>query len=349
MPTIQRSYRQVTVKFFDRLIPFLSQARSAMGPVSSLVLGCAIFACALVARFALEGTLPPGYPFLTFFPAVILTAFVGGTRAGSLCAVLCGLAAWYWFIPPDGFVLDFQSGFALLFYVFIVTVDIALIHAMTRAMQRLEVEKGVSTALAEQQRTMFQELQHRVANNMAFVASLLGMSRRRVLSDPAAAPAIIDEARGRIETMARIHRRLHDPNQVELPIGRYLEELCSDIIEASGVPGVGCDVTAPQMTLDISRLTTMSMLVSEVVTNSLKHAYPAGRAGRITVTLDRQDDMTAILTIADDGIGLDASREATAAGHGLGNRIIDALARQLLGTISRKSHLGVTTRVEFPV
>lgn len=337
------------MKSFDRLIPFLSQARSALGPVSSLALGCAIFVGALAARFALEGTLPPGYPFLTFFPAVILTTFVCGTRAGSLCAVLCGLAAWYWFIPPDGFGLDFQSGFALLFYVFIVTVDIALIHAMTQALHRLEVEKGVSTALAEQQRTMFEELQHRVANNMAFVASLLGMSRRRVLSDPAAAPAIIDEARGRIETMARIHRRLHDPNQVELPIGTYLEELCSDVIEASGVSGVACDVSVLPISLDIRKLTTLSMLVSEVVTNSLKHAFPGGRTGRISVTLERRDDMTAILTIADDGIGLDAMPEGTAAGHGLGNRIIEALARQLLGTISRTSHLGVSTRVEFPV
>jgi two-component sensor histidine kinase len=340
---------QAPVNSLDRWTLVLSRARSAQGPVSSVVLAGVIFACALAARFGLEGTLPPGYPFLTFFPAVILTTFVGGTRAGTLCAVLCGLAAWYWFIPPTGFVLDRQSAFALLFYVFIVVVDIALIHAMTKAMRRLEVEKGVSTALAEQQRTMFEELQHRVANNMAFVASLLNMSRRRILSDPAAAPAIIDEARSRIETMARIHRRLHDPSQVDLPIGSYLRDLCSDVIEASGVSGVACDVTVPPMTLDIRKLTTISMLVSEVVTNSLKHAYPAGRTGRITVTLQLRDDDSAMLTIADDGIGLREAPEEAPAGHGLGNRIIEALAKQLKGTIARQSGPGLATRVEFPI
>ncbi len=337
------------MKLLDRFNPLLPHARRAMEPVPALVLACAISAAAVLGRFALEGTLPPGYPFLTFFPAVILTSFVGGTAAGLVCAVLCGLAAWYWFIPPAGFAMDFQSGFALLFYVFIVAVDIALIHAMTRALRRLEVEKGVSTALAEQQRTMFEELQHRVANNMAFVASLLGMSRRRIQLDPAAAPAILDEARDRIETMARIHRRLHDPNQVDLPVGRCLEDLCADVVEANGVAGVSCRVVVPPMTFDIRKLTTISMLVSEIVTNSLKHAFPAGRSGTISVTIAVEGGDTAILTIADDGVGLPQEPEAAQAGHGLGNRIIEALTRQLGGTISRRSEGGLSTRIEFPL
>lgn len=371
---LRRPLAQAPVKSLDRFVPALSRLQSTRTPLASWALACAISAVAVLARHALEGILPPGYPFLTFFPAAILTTFIGGTRAGILCAALCGLAAWYWFIPPVGFVLDWQSGFALGFYVFIVAVDIALIHAMTKAMRRLEVEKGVSTSLAEQQRTMFEELQHRVANNMAFVASLLNMSRRRILSDPAAAPAIIDEARSRIETMARIHRRLHDPSQVDLPIGSYLTDLCSDVIEASGVAGVSCRVNVPPMTFDIRKLTTISMLVSEVVTNSLKHAYPAGQQGQITVTIERPNAEMAVLTIADDGIGLPHVPEDAQSGHGLGNRIIEALAKQLKGTITRQSGSGraspglggpglgvpglagpglagpgLATRVEFPI
>ena len=337
------------MKFFDRLSPALSRLQPAGTPIMSWGWAGAIFILAVLGRHVLEGWLPPGYPFLTFFPAVILTTFVSGTRAGMVCAVACGLAAWYWFIPPVGFVLDWQSGFALAFYVFIVAVDIALIDAMTKAMQRLEVEKGVSTALAEQQRTMFEELQHRVANNMAFVASLLNMSRRRIMADPAAAPAIIDEARNRIETMARIHRRLHDPSQVDLPIGSYLTDLYSDVIEASGVSGVSCEVDVPQISFDIRKLTTISMLVSEVVTNSLKHAYPAGRTGRITVTINRPDQASAVLTIADDGVGLPNVPVDAQAGHGLGNRIIEALAKQLNGTIERVSVQGLATRIAFPL
>ncbi|MDP3321877.1 MAG: sensor histidine kinase, partial [Bosea sp. (in: a-proteobacteria)] len=219
----------------------------------------------------------------------------------------------------------------------------------TRAMRRLEAEKRVSNALAEQQGTMFEELQHRVANNMAFVASLLNMSRRRLAADPAAAPAILDDARNRIETMARIHRRLHDPNQVDLPIRAYLQDLCADIVETSGLPGVGCVVDVPEMTFDIRRLTTISMLVSEVVTNSLKHAFPGGRAGRLSVSLRRLDDGQAELTIADDGVGLPKIPDDAVPGHGLGNRIVEALAKQLKGSVSRESGAGLVTRIIFPL
>lgn len=331
------------------LPPSLSRPQPFQGTVLGIALACLIAAFAVLGRFALEGVLPAGYPFLTFFPAAIITSFLCGTAAGTLCALLCGLAAWYWFIPPDGFSLDRQSAFALGFYVFIVAVDIVLIHLMTRAMRRLEAEKRVSNALAEQQRTMFEELQHRVANNMAFVASLLNMSRRRLAADPAAAPAILDDARNRIETMARIHRRLHDPNQVDLPVRSYLQDLCADVVETSGLSGVRCAVDVPEMTFDIRRLTTISMLVSEVVTNSLKHGYPDGRGGQITVLLRRLDDGQAELTIADDGVGLPATPDDAVPGHGLGNRIVEALAKQLKGSVSRQSNPGLATRIVFPL
>jgi len=305
------------------------------------------FATALALRFGLDEVLPPGFPFLTFFPAVIITAVFCGVWAGSFCAVLCGLAAWYWFIPPSGFGLEGQSALAMGFYLFIVVVDIALIHVMHRAMHRLRQEKAHSAGMAEQQRTMFEELQHRVANNMAFVASLLNMSRRRIAQDPAAAPLVIDEARARIETMARIHRRLHDPNSVDLAVGVYLDELCRDVLSASGAQGVACTVEAPVMTLDIRTLTALSLFVTEVMTNSIKHAFPEGRPGSIGVRLERRDDSTLELTIADDGIGL-APHSVAKPGHGLGLRIIKALAAQLRGDYAVESVSGTTTRLVFP-
>lgn len=316
-------------------------------PLAGLGVALLAFSVALALRFWLDRVLPPGFPFLTFFPAVVLTAVFAGVWAGSFCALLSGLAAWRWFLPPDGFGLDPQSAIAMGFYLFIVAVDIALIHAMQQAMRRLEQEKAHSTGLAEQQRTMFEELQHRVANNMAFVASLLNMSRRRVVSEPAAAPAIIDEARARIETMARIHRRLHDPNSVAVTVGVYLEALCRDVLEASGGRHVALKVEAPAMTLDIRTLTALSLFITEVMTNSVKHAFPEGRAGRIDVALSRRDPDTLELVIADDGIGM-AAEPVARPGHGLGMRIIKALAGQLHGQHSVVSSAGTTTRLVFP-
>jgi two-component sensor histidine kinase len=313
---------------------------------NGIAVAIVMFAVALALRFALDGTLPPGFPYLTFFPAVIVTAFVGGVPAGILCAMLSGLAAWYWFIPGDGFALDAQSGLALGFYIFIVGVDIALIHAMNVAMSRLEKERALSSALAEQQGTMFEELQHRVANNMAFVASLLNMSKRRIAADPAVAPLVIEEARARIDTMARIHRRLHDPSSVDVPVRDYIQQLCADVIALTGRTGIACFVEAPVMTLDIRRLTTLSLFVSEVVTNSIKHGFPDGRTGHVRITLERLAGDRLALTIADDGVGW--TGENAPSGQGLGMRIIKALATQLKGEVDVTGEGGATTRLEFP-
>lgn len=158
---------------------------------------------------------------------------------------------------------------------------------------------------------------------------------------------MIDEARARIETMARIHRRLHDPNSVDLAVGVYLDELCRDVLSASGAPGVACTVDAPVMTLDIRTLTALSLFVTEVMTNSIKHAFPEGRGGTIAVRLERRDENRLELTIADDGVGL-APDKVAKPGHGLGLRIIKALGAQLRGEYSVESKDGTTTRLVFP-
>jgi len=313
--------------------------------------GVLTFLIALIMRLRLDSTLPAGFPYLTFFPAVILTAFVAGTRPAILCAALSGVAAWYHFIPPfNSFKLDGSSALALGFYVFIVSVDIALLHFMTLATERLRAEREVTAGLYEQQRTMFQELQHRVANNMAFVASLLHLQKRRVREEPAAAAEAFDEATRRIEIMSRVHRRLYDPASLELPVGQYFRELCSDLLETTGARNIVCLVDMPATRLDIAKLMTLSLLVTEVVTNSLKHAFTEGQSGTISLDLQRLDPERLALTIKDDGRGLPQPATSPAVvpkGGGLGTRIVQGLASQLNGHLEVTGDDGVTTRLVF--
>ena len=302
---------------------------------------------ATLLRHALDPVLPPGFPYLTFFPAVILTTFFFGLRPGITCAVLSGLAAWFFFITPAGaFVLDGQTGLALGFYAFIVTVDIALIHVMRRTGARLAAERTVTAALYEQQRTMFQELQHRVANNMQFVAALLALQKRKVGEDPRAAAHALDEAQGRLETIARIHRRLYDPGRVDQPVGQYLQELCADVLDATGARNIVCLVDVPPMRFDLTRLTTLSLLVVEVVTNALKHAFAEPGRGTITIRLEPIDASRAALTIADDGRGIPADFDP-AASRSLGFRIVQGLAAQLDGTLTYANEGGTVVRLVF--
>jgi two-component sensor histidine kinase len=314
-------------------------------PSLGLGFGLMAFGVALLLRFLLQSELPPGFPYLTFFPAVILTTFLAGTRPGVVCALLSGLASWYWFVPPFGsFVVSYNTAIALGFYVFIVAVDIAVIDGMARATERLDAERATSARLAEQHRTLFAELQHRVANNMTFVAALLSLQKRKVAADPTAASRVFDEAVHRLEVMAKLHRKLHDPAALEKPVGDYIRELCAELLEAAGAQHVTCIVEADDVQLDLSRLTAMSLIINEVVTNSLKHAFKGRSGGRITLHLKRITGGRFALTIADDGPGLPS---AAPGGASLGLKIVKGLAAQLEGQVSMPPAKGAVTRIEF--
>ncbi|WP_371348354.1 sensor histidine kinase [Ancylobacter sp. IITR112] len=313
--------------------------------------GVAMFGFALALRFAVDDVLPPGFPFLTFFPAVILTTFFCGLRPGITCAVLSTFAAWFFFIgPANGMRIDGQSLLALGFFVVIAAIDITLIHFTFSAADRLRSEKETTARLYENQRTMFQELQHRVANNMQFVAALLSLQKRKVGQDAGQAITALDEARSRLDTIARIHRQLYAPERLDLPTDQFLRQLCCDLVTASGTPGIGCTVDAPNLPLNVAQLTTLSMLVAEIVTNSLKHAFVGAETGLIVITVLPAAAGRYEMTIADDGRGLPPGADLSRS-DGLGWRIIQSLASQLGGKVELANRVepsrGTAVRVQF--
>jgi len=288
----------------------------------------ALYLLALGAR-ELFGISPGQYPFLTFFPAVVLTAIFAGTRPAILCSAASLLTAWYFFIPPiRSFGLSPGLLPALFLFVFIVSVVIYFVHTLTELAERLEAEQRTSLALLEQQRTMFAELQHRVANNLAFLSSLLVLQKKQIAAEPAAAPMLLDETVRRLDTMGRLHRRLHDPEAASRPMPEYLQELCSDLLAVSGARNIVCLVDADDVRLDLTRLTAMSLLIAELVTNSLKHAFSGRDGGTIRIDLKRKEGEEVSLEVSDDGPGMPAGYSGKAA-PGLGIKIIQGLATQM--------------------
>lgn len=306
------------------------------------------FLIALGLRFAVADLLPTGFPFLTFFPAVMLTTFLGGRAEGLVCAVLSTLAAWYWFIEPvRSFSLDPQGLVALGFFVAVMLIDIAIIHTMNEALTAAGDDRREAQRLADERRTLFQELQHRIANNLAFVSSLLSIHARRHRDNPAVAADFVD-VRQRLETLSQVHRRLYDPEAQSRSIGDQLQALCNDLIKASGREGIRCAVTADEFTFPVDRLMTLSLVTNEVVSNSLKHAFVGRESGRIEVTLRRLPDGRAELRIADDGPGLPPGFDPEKSER-LGHRIIAGFVRTLNGEISYRTEGGAVTRLVFPL
>ena len=148
--------------------------------------------------------------------------------------------------------------------------------------------------------------------------------------------------------MAQIHRRLYDPATLELSVAASLRELCDDLVQAAGGGDVVCDVKAEGVELDTPRLVTVFLLVAEVVTNSLKHAFDGRTSGCINVSLLPEGEGQAILLIADDGPGFPATNSGLDGRLSLGFGIMHSLAGQLGGRLDFPPGAGAQVRLTFP-
>ncbi|MDR6853371.1 two-component sensor histidine kinase [Sphingomonas sp. BE123] len=323
----------------------LAQGRPLLGCSLAVVLS----AIALGVRWLLADAFPPGFPFLTFFPAVVLSGFLFGRGPGILSAVICGLLSWYLFIPPFGsFALTGGAGIALGFYVGVVAVDLLLIDWMQRGTAQLRRERERSETLAERSRLLFDELQHRVSNNLQMIGAVLSLQQRSV-EDPAARQAL-SEAATKLQTIGRIQRQLYDPSGAFQTLDRMLPELVGDLVAASGKPGVVATVTVDNtIKLPADTIMPIALVVAETIANAVEHGFAGRDGGRITVQLETVA-ADGVLTIADDGAG-PPDGFAVAQASSLGLRIARTLADQMRGkfTLERQDGGGACATLRFPL
>lgn len=297
-PMTEPSASKRRVRWIERLP--VARDRPLLGAIVTL----AIVAGALALRAVTDPLLPPGFPYVTFFPAVIVTSFVFGVQLGVFSAILCGLLAWYFFIPPaHNFGMTHGTAFALAFYVFVVATDLALVHWMQFANRQLARERELSRSLADTRELLFRELQHRVSNNLQVAAGLLSM-QKRTLDDPKG-KAALDEATRRLALIGRISRQIYDPSGQAQPLLPFLGELCQGVVEASGRDDLALEVRGDnELRLHPDAAIPTALVVAEAVANAIEHGFRDGRAGRIAVSVGRQPDGGAAVTVHDDGHGL---------------------------------------------
>ncbi|WP_137112120.1 sensor histidine kinase [Rhodobacter sp. SY28-1] len=313
------------------------------------VLAVLAFAVALVIRYELEGILPPGFPYLTFFPAILISAYFLGPAQGIFVAIASGAAAWYFFIPPlNSFAFSGATAVALAFYVFVAAVEIGLTTLAQGARRALSIEREEKEMLAEQRQLMFHELQHRVSNNLATVSGLLKLQRRMV-SDDAAGVALDDSVR-RIDLVARIMRNLHDPSGQTVDLARFLADTGRDILESTGATGrVALKVEADPLLVGPDVSVPLGLIATELLANTLEHGFPGENSGQIGVRLDAgQEEGRALLQIRDNGHGLPDGFDIEQA-RSLGLSIARQFAKQLGGTLvmERRPEGGTEARLEF--
>ncbi|MBA2126721.1 histidine kinase [Hyphomicrobium methylovorum] len=199
--------------------------------------------------------------------------------------------------------------------------------------------------LIREKSILLEELQHRVANSLQIIASVLMQSARSVQSDEARGH--LQLAHHRVLSIAAVQRHLEMSSVGDVTLAPYLVQLCESLaasmIMGSGRLAIKVKVDHSVVAANVS--VSIGLIVTELVINALKHAYPNNRSGVIRVDF-RSEGHERSLTVTDDGVGMPSDPEKAKAGLGTG--IVEALSKQLGGKISVSSGgPGTTVQIVF--
>jgi two-component sensor histidine kinase len=213
--------------------------------------------------------------------------------------------------------------------------------------RRLEAQLRASLQAKE---VLLKEVHHRVKNNLQVVASLLDMQADNIKD--LSIRTLFEDSQQRIQSIALIHESLYQSGDVVAHVraADYLPRLSQHLFEAYRPPGnrLTLRVHAEPVWLAVPTALPCGLLVTELVTNSFKHAFPTGLMGEIHITLRQDPPGTCILIVGDTGVGLPEGLDVHAA-ESLGWQLVHLLTEQLRGTIALESHGGTTVTITFPL
>jgi two-component sensor histidine kinase len=198
------------------------------------------------------------------------------------------------------------------------------------AIERERHERNLRAAL-ERHQFLIGEMNHRVKNSLALVASMLRLQARED-SDPAFVQHL-EDATLRVAAIARVHEQLYQTADIErFDVGRYIETICKDLSASLAQCEVEVDAQ-PGIVISADRAISCALIVNELVSNAAKHAYHGPRAGRVWVKVAAKSVDNFSIAVRDEGGGLRDGFEFGRRGKSLGARMVRSLAEQLNGLL----------------
>ena len=211
--------------------------------------------------------------------------------------------------------------------------------------KRARIEQQIKTSLQEKE-ALLREIHHRVKNNLQVISSLLALQARVVADD--STKKMFLESRDRIHSMALLHESLYkSDNLARIDFREYIQQLADHLFRSYGVAAERIHLRAEMdpVFLNMDNAVPCGLLINELISNSLKYAFPNERNGEIHVGVRSVDDHVKV-TVADDGVGLPAGFDWANA-RSLGLRLVRTLAQQLEATLEHVAGSGTRFQLTF--
>ena len=230
---------------------------------------------------------------------------------------------------------------------------VELVGITRDATKRIQGETALKKALADKD-VLFGELQHRVKNSLALIASLLSLESSSLPAGQAR--DALESARSRIDSIAQLYQQLYSSGSVsDIRIGDYLRVIAGSVVESlsDGGAGIALDFEAAEAIIDTRRAVLVGLILNELVVNAIKYGCPGGR-GRIRIGLGKEGRGLR-LAVSDEGPGLPPGFSLPGKGReggSLGFTLVSQLAGQLSGMLSAgpgPGGKGASFVVSFPL
>jgi len=223
----------------------------------------------------------------------------------------------------------------------------AFINQTAVALQRWNAEKKIAASLKEKE-VLLREIHHRVKNNMQIISSLLRLQSR--IYEDESIRSLFQSSQDRIKSMALIHESLYRSSDLaQIDFHKYVSSLATHLryLYKEGAGNITLDIDVANTLLDINQAVPLGLILNELISNALKHAFPHNSGGRIRIRMQPEKEKTYQLTVSDNGIGFPGKLDFRNT-DSLGMQLVTDLTRQIRGALRMENDAGTRFTILFP-
>ena len=218
------------------------------------------------------------------------------------------------------------------------------VNVATVALRRKDSEKLIKESLYEKE-VMLKEIHHRVKNNLQIISSLLELQSMQIKEDET--KYIFMDSQSRVKSMALVHEKIYQSEDLSsINYREYIDQLAEYLFSSYNLPHVNYYIDSDEIQLPIDAAIPAGIIINELISNSLKHAFPDGRKGTVSVELKNSDNHVK-LSVMDDGVGFKKEIDLRKS-KSLGLELVHALIEQLNAKVQIETVNGTKFTILIP-